>query len=385
MFVSRRLSSTRPLATTHMHGRVEALRAAGVPVIDFSIALSHFPAPQAVRDAVADGLRQHALPYTSVAGAAGLRDALARKAQDDNGIDADSAEIIVTNGAKQALYQSLYAMTDPGDSVIVFRPYWPAYLATAQLLDLNVQLVDLPDAFTPDTLAALPPAKVLVLNNPHNPTGKVHTKAELDLLAGWLAAQGARAIVDESYEKLAFEGLHYSLASRCDWRALGVVTIFSASQSYAMMGWRTGFAVAPRALVTAMETLQGPITAAPAALTQLACGAAFASGETDTMMADYRIRRDLVLDMVKDVPWLRMACPAAGPYLWGDVSALTGDTVTLAEQLLEHCKVAVMPGEALGVPGFIRIGFIADDHATLREGVARILAFGNRLAAGEMI
>jgi aspartate aminotransferase len=304
-----------------------------------------------------------------------------QRAREDNGIACEAAEVIVTNGAKQALYEALYAMTDPGDSVIVFRPYWPAYLATIELLGLRAVLVDLPATVTQATLDALPAAKVLVINNPHNPTGKVFDAAELGLLAGWMARSGCHAIVDESYEKLIFDGGHASLAALCDWRALGVVTIFSASQSYAMMGWRTGFAVAPRQLVDAMETLQGPITAAASALTQIACDAAFASGDPVEMLRDYRARRDLVMAMVAEVPWLRMHCPASGPYLWGDVGALGVDTLEFADRLLDDERVAIMPGDALGMPGYIRIGYISDDTATLREGVGRILRFGGRLAA----
>lgn len=381
MQVSKRLSASRPLATTHMHGRAEALRAAGESVIDFSIAISHFPAPQGVRDAVAAGLRESVLPYTTVAGAGRLRENLAAKARGENGIPCEPGEVIVTNGAKQALYEALYAMTDPGDAVIVFRPYWPAYLATMDLLGLRAALVDLPDTVTEATLAALPAAKVLIINNPHNPSGKVFAAQELRLLARWMEARGCHAIVDESYEKLIFDGAHTSLAAQCDWRRLGVVTIFSASQSYAMMGWRTGFAVAPRQLVDAMETLQGPITAAASAVTQIACDAAFASGEPDAMLRDYRMRRDMVMEMVAGVPWLRMRTPASGPYLWGDVTALGVDTAAFADRLLDEERVAIMPGDALGLPGHIRIGYISDDVATLREGVTRLLRFGNQMVA----
>jgi aspartate aminotransferase len=126
-----------------------------------------------------------------------------------------------------------------------------------------------------------------------------------------------------------------------------------------------------------METLQGPITAAVPMLIQLALAAAFETGEPRAMLADYRQRRDLVLDMVRGVPWLSMRRPASGPYLWADVSPLTMDTAGFAEDLLSHRRVAVMPGEALGAPGHIRIGYISDDVATLRRGVQAIIGFGN--------
>lgn len=379
--ISDRIAHSRPLATTAMHGRAEALRNAGERVIDFSIAISHFPAPPPVVDAVATAIeRERTLPYTEVGGALQVRAALRAKLARENRVDAQVDDIIVTNGCKQAYYQALYAMTDPGDRIAVFRPHWPAYLATAELLGLDVVLADLPASVTPATLDALGQVKVLVLNNPHNPTGKVFTRPELETIRDWAQAGGVHVIVDESYEHLVFDGEHTTLAALCDWRAMGVVTLFSASQSYAMMGWRVGFALAPAALVQAMQTLQGPITAAAPHLSQVAAAAAFATGAPHALVADYRARRDLVLRHFAQVPWIAMAAPASGPYLWGDVRALTMDTIGFAERLLEQQRVALMPGEALGRPGFIRIGYISDDVETLMEGVRRIADFGTQLA-----
>jgi len=364
-----------------MHGRAEALRHAGERVIDFSIAISHFPAPPKVLDAVSAAIaHKSALPYTEVSGALKVREALCAKLAAENRIEATADEIIVTNGCKQAYYQALYAMTEPGDRIAVFRPHWPAYLATAELLGLEVVLADLPDTLSAQTLAAFGQVRVLVLNNPHNPSGKVFTRHELAIIRDWALTGGVHVIVDESYEHLVFDGEHLSLAALCDWRALGVVTLFSASQSYAMMGWRVGFALAPTHLVQAMQTLQGPITAAAPHLSQVAAMAAFATGAPHALLADYRARRDLVVRCFADVPWIGMHAPGSGPYLWGDVRALTIDTVGFAERLLDEERVALMPGDALGRPGFIRIGYISDDVDTLMEGVRRIIAFGTRMA-----
>jgi aspartate aminotransferase len=377
MEMSQRIARSRPLATTAMHGRVDAMKARGDDVIDFSIAISHFPAPAAVHDAVQAGLRLAYLPYTAVGGDAGVRARLAATVVAENQIPAGPSEILVTNGAKQALYQALYVMADPGDAVIIFRPHWPAYVATCRLLELQPVLVDLPGEITEALLDSLPPARILIINNPHNPTGAVLSAVEIERIAAWLRRTGTRAIVDESYEQLIFDGAHVSLAARDDWREIGIVGIYSASQSHAMMGWRAGFAVAPAPLVTAMETLQGPITAAAPMLTQLALAAAFESGTPHDMLADYRQRRDLVLELVRGVPWMTMHRPASGPYLWADISPLTMDTAGFSEELLARCGVAVMPGEALGAPGHIRIGYISDDVDTLRRGVQAIIGFGN--------
>ena len=378
MHTSARIASSRPLATTAMHGRVESMRAEGLPVIDFSIAISHFPAPRPVLDAVAKAVeRERTMPYTSVVGALDVRTRLAAKLLAENGVEADPSEIIVTNGAKQALYEALYTITNPGDSVLIFKPHWPAYVATSQLLGLRPILADLPDAITPTLLDSLETPKVVIINNPHNPTGKVYTRGELEHIRAWVERIGAKVIVDESYEHLIFDGEHVSLAALCDWRKIGVITIFSASQSYAMMGWRVGFALAPAEVVNAMQTLQGPITAAAPHLSQVAADVAFATGTPHEMMADYRRRRDLAVELFAEVPWIVMHAPASGPYLWGDVRSLTMDTVGFAEELIEQKSVAIMPGDALGVPGFIRLGYISDDVATLRDGIHRIVEFGN--------
>jgi len=148
------------------------------------------------------------------------------------------------------------------------------------------------------------------------------------------------------------------------------------------MGWRAGFAVAPAAVARAMETLQGPITAAASALTQIAVDAAFAAPDPAAMRADYRRRRDLMVALFAGLPWLAMASPRSGPYLWADISRLTRDTAGFAEALLARHGVAIMPGEALGMPGWIRLGYIGDDVATLTEGARRLIAFGAALAGG---
>ena len=382
MKISQRIANSRPLATTAMHGRVETMRNEGQEVIDFSIAISHFPAPATVLDAVGAAVEQvRTMPYTSVVGALDVRERLCGKLRRENGVEARPDEVIVTNGAKQALYEALYAMSDPGDSVLIFKPHWPAYVATCQLLGLRPVLVDLPDTITPEILAGYEPARIVIINNPHNPTGKVYTRAELEHIRDWVTQTGAQVIVDESYEHLSFAPVHTSFASLCDWRALGVVTIFSASQSYAMMGWRIGFALAPGALVGAMQTLQGPITAAASHLSQVATVAAFEAGVQQHMIDDYRERRDMVVRRFAEVPWIVMESPDSGPYLWGDIRSITHDTVAFSEALIEEEKVAIMPGDALGVPGFIRIGYISDDVATLMEGVRRVIAFGDRFAA----
>jgi aspartate aminotransferase len=381
MKISDRIASSRPLATTAMHGRVETLRSQGEYVIDFSIAISHLPAPKPVLDAVAQAVEhERAMPYTSVVGALQVRERLRAKLRAENHVEAMADEIIVTCGAKQALYEALYVMADPGDPVLIFKPHWPAYVATAQLLGLRPILADLPEEITPELLDTMERVKVVIINNPHNPTGKVFTRQELIHLRDWAERIGAQVIVDESYEHLAFEGEHISFAALCDWRKLGVVTIFSASQNYAMMGWRVGFALAPAEIVNAMQTLQGPITAAASHITQVAADAAFASGRPHEMMEDYRIRRDLAVKMFAEVPWIVMHSPVSGPYLWGDIRAITDETVAFSEALLEKQRVAVMPGDALGVPGYIRLGYISDDVATLEEGIRRIIAFGDEYA-----
>ena len=214
MKISRRIAASRPLATTAMHGRVEAFRNEGMGIIDFSIAISHLTPPASVLDAVTRAVQEErTMPYTGVAGALDVRRSLCAKLERENAIAANAAEIIVTNGAKQALYEALYAMTDPGDSVLIFKPHWPAYVTTCQLLGLKPVLVDLPDTLTPAFLAACPAADLVIIKNPHNPTGKVYTRQELEHLCAWVHGSGAQVIVDESYEHLSFGPVHTSFAT----------------------------------------------------------------------------------------------------------------------------------------------------------------------------
>lgn len=381
MLISSRMDQLTPLATTAVHGHVEAMRLAGEEVIDFSIAISHFAAPLSVCTTVAHMALNGHVAYTSVGGAHRVKVQLADKLQRENSLEVDPAELILTNGAKQGLFEALSVLSAPGDTIIVWRPYWPAYLASASLLRLHVVQAELPELITAAFLSTLPAARCMIINNPHNPTGKVFSEEELRLLAAWLRTHDCRAIVDESYEKLIFHGRHHSLAGFTDWRALGVITLFSASQSFAMMGWRAGFAVGPRSVIAAMEVLQGPITAAPSELTQAAIGAAFSGADPGDMLDDYRMRRDLVCDMLAGVSWLSVQTPDSGPYLWLDVRALQCDTAVFANQLLSRYRVAVMPGDALGKPGWIRIGFIADDVATLRRGVDLLRRCGDEVDA----
>lgn len=379
MELSNRIRLARPLPTAALHGRVEELKAKGQPILDLSIAFSNYPAPEAVIARTTERLRGAPLPYTSVIGAERLRTSLVKKINHENNIDARIDEVIVTNGAKQAIYEALYVLTDPGDEVIIFAPFWPAYIGMVELLGLRPILVDLPDQISASTLEALPPAKIVIFNSPHNPTGKVFSRAELSCIKNWISANRIYAICDESYEKLVFEGEHISLAALSDWRALGVITVFSASQSYAMMGWRVGFAVAPEAVVRAMEVLQGPITAATSALTQIAAEAAFSLGTPREMIEDYRIRRNIAVELFSAIPWITMHCPEGGPYIWCDISALTADSIGFAEGLLEHENIAVMPGDPFGTPGWIRLSFISDVADTLHKAAAGIIRFGENL------
>jgi aspartate aminotransferase len=180
MKTSARIAASRPLATTAMHGRVESMRSEGRPVIDFSIAISHFPAPRPVLDAVAEAVdAERVMPYTSVVGALDVRARLADKLRKENGIEAAPGEIIVTNGAKQALYEALYVLTDPGDSVLIFKPHWPAYVATAQLLGLRPSWPSCPMRSRRPCWRAWASPDIVIINNPHNPTGKVYTRVEL--------------------------------------------------------------------------------------------------------------------------------------------------------------------------------------------------------------
>lgn len=357
--ISRRASHLHDLPTALLHGKV-----IDKAIIDLSIGFSNQEPPQIAKQAAIQAIRKNKVPYEAVAGSARLRETIAKKIKRENHYTSSPEQIIVTNGAKQAIYEALFVLTNPGDRVLIFRPYWPAYENACYLLNLKPIFVSLENP--PNVL---PRAKILLLNNPHNPTGKVFSRTELVWILKQATKNKMTIIADESYEKLVYQGKHISIASLN--KEIPIISVYSASQSFSMMGWRIGYACGPVHVIQAMEAVQGPITASPNAVSQAALIAVLHSGSRHhaKQLKVFRKNRDLAYSKLTVNTDLKLKKPKAGPYLWINVHKHVNNVEGLQQYLLENKKVAVIAGENFGVSEYIRISFTSVSTKELLKAI----------------
>jgi aspartate aminotransferase len=386
--VSRRTAELGEAAIQHMAQRARALEAAGRSIVNLTIGEPDFATPayicEAAGRAIADGFTH----YAPIAGFPELREAIARKLQEENDLAYEPSDIVVSNGAKQAITNAAFATLDPGDEVILVAPYWASYeqivaLAGGSPVVLGTRSEDgfklRPQALA-DALSER--SKLLILNAPGNPSGTLYEPSELAALAAVVAAHPRLMVIsDEVYEYFAFDGQPVSFATR-DGMRQRTITVNGFSKGFAMTGWRLGYAAAPRPIAAAMAKIQGAFTAGANAFVQKAAVAALAGGRgaVEEMREVYRRRRDLVARELGAVPGLRFVPPAGSFYAFPDVSALlpaagggrmVDDVDELCDWLLEAHGVAVVPGSAFGDARCFRISFAASDEA-LAEGLERI-------------
>ena len=328
--------------------------------------------------AAMNAIKNNEVPYTPVAGTPALKEAISNKVWRENRIKAKSSEIIVTSGAKQAIFETLFVLTNPGDKIILFKPCWPALINICALLQLKPFFLDISQKGH-KSISEFRRAKVIILVNPHNPTGKVFSISELKSLVLFARRNKMTIISDESYEKLIYEGKHSSITSIAP--RSNIITVFSTSQTFSMMGWRLGYAIAPPKIIEAMEKVQGPITAGASAVSQAATEAALKTTSPQKILNEFLARRDYLFSTLIKIPWIRCSKPKGGAYLWCDISRLTKSSAFFANDLLTKKRVAVMPGESFGAPGYIRISFNSAPLSVLHKAVKAIEKIGNKLSS----
>jgi aspartate aminotransferase len=333
--------------------------------------------------------------YTVASGIPELREAICESYRREYGVDVTPAEVLMTVGGKQALFNAAVALFDPGDEVITHAPYWPTIPEQAKLMGARPVIVHTrsEDGFTvhaDDVIAAISPrTKAIVLNSPCNPTGALIDERAVAAIADAAAAKGIWIIVDLCYERLIYERVPHNLPKELFERHRDRTVIAgSASKAFAMTGWRCGWTIAPTPVTAAFNVIQGQSTSNITSITQKAALAAL-EGPQDavaSMLEEYRRRRDGIHGWLTTHPLIRCVKPQGAFYLFPDVSGLlSGDglptSAAFAEALLEHEHVVVTPGEAFDAPGYIRISY-ATSMERLREGAKRILRFAeSRLPA----
>jgi len=381
--LSHRLQQVPPSATLEMTARAQAIRAAGMDVCSFAAGEPDFDTPVFIREAVKAALDQGKTRYGAAAGERVLREAIAAKLQQDNGLDYDPDQILVTNGCKQALYNLMQVLVNPGDEVLIPAPYWVSYPEMVRLA--GGVPVFLPTnrttgyKLTPDQLrqAVTPRTRLLILNSPNNPTGAVYRREELLALAEEVVAQNLWVIGDEIYEKLVYGGAeHMSIAALGPDICARTLVCNGFAKAYAMTGWRVGYAAGAREVIAAAATLQGHSTSNVCTFAQYGALAALQGPQEELhrMRQVFDQRRQRMGEWLRRIPGLVAAEPQGTFYLWVDIRATGLASTQFCQQVLEQQQVALVPGRAFGDDQHVRLSY-ATDQATIDKGMARLAEY----------
>jgi aspartate aminotransferase len=388
--LARRLERIKPSATLAVTSEVARLRAAGIRVLDFGAGEPDFDTPERIKGAALRALAAGATRYTPVAGTDELRRAIVAKLRRDNRLEYGVEETIATCGGKHALYGAFHALFDDGDEVIVPAPYWVSYRDMLVLAGARPRIVPASEAsgfkLDADTLARSigPATRGIVLNSPSNPTGAAFDRAELEAIGAVLVNYPQLVVItDDVYEMFYFDGERppHLLELRPELRSRTVV-VNSVSKTYAMTGWRIGYAAGPEHVIRAMATLQGQMTSNPSSIAQAAAAEALAGcqDEVVAMCDEFRTRRDFVMQRLSRLPGVRCVRPVGAFYALPDVSALftrswrgtpLADAQRTCSFLLEEAHVAMVAGDDFGAPAHVRLSY-ATSRDILHEGFAAV-------------
>jgi len=387
--LSRRLSALTPSSTTATAKKAKALAASGVDVVDFSIGEPDFGTPGHVGAAGIRAIEAGRTKYTDVAGEAALRDAIAGKYEREQNARIRRENVIVTAGAKQAVYNVCQALFDDGDAVALFSPYWVSFPEMLRLTGARPVFIETPlETGWHATAAALEKAasgvRGVILNTPNNPTGAVVSADELGRIVDWCAKRDVWLIYDETYDRFVYDGRKHAPAAALYRDYERIVVTGAASKTFAMTGWRLGWAVGAPALVTAMASYQSHTTSNASSISQAAVLEALTDLESSTasvdeMLARYRARRTVMVEGLSAVPGLRCPTPEGAFYAFPDVSALyarkgVNGSVDFCDKLLAEAHVAAVPGDAFGDDRCVRFSF-SSGRDRIREGVRRFAAW----------
>jgi aspartate aminotransferase len=380
------MAAVRPSPTSAVLALATELRASGRDIISLGAGEPDFDTPQHICDAAVAAIAAGKTRYTPVDGTAELKAAIRRKFERENQLDYTAAQILVTSGAKQALFNLCMALLSAGDEVIIPAPYWVSYPDMVRLADAKPVIVEagIEQDFkiTPDGLrsAITPRTRLLVLNSPSNPTGSSYTRSELEALGAVLQeAPGIVVVADDIYEHIYWADEPFaSFAAACPELADRTVTTNGVSKAYAMTGWRIGYAGGPEKLITAMRTVQSQSTTNPCSVSQAAAQAALDGDQAPVrhMTAAYRERHDYFVTALNTIDGFRCRRGEGSFYAFPEVSGALqqlglGNDVELVERLLRDADLACVPGSAFGAPRYVRMSF-ACSMAELEEAVKRI-------------
>ena len=386
--LSNRLNRLAPSQTLAMSQKSGEMKAQGIDVINMSVGEPDFNTPDHIKEAAKKAIDDNFSRYSPVPGYMDLRKAIVAKLKNENHLDYTTSEILVSNGAKQSVCNTVMALVNDGEEVIIPAPYWVSYPQMVKLAGGTPVIVNAgfeqEFKMTPEQLEAAitPKTRMLILCSPINPTGSVYTKDELAALAEVIKRhEGMYVLADEIYEHINYVGKHESIAQFPGMKERTLI-VNGVSKAYAMTGWRIGFIAAPEWIVKGCNKLQGQYTSGPCSVSQKAAEAAYTTSQecVETMRKAFERRRDLIVSLAKEIPGLEVNCPQGAFYLFPKCSGFYGksyegktisNSTDLAMFLLEEGHVATVGGDAFGDPDCFRMSYATSDD-NIREAMRRI-------------
>lgn len=389
--ISKKAQGITPSPTLTIDAKYKSMVADGVDAVGFGCGEPDFDTPQYIKDAAIAAMLAGQTKYTPAAGTMALRKAVAAKFLRENGISYEPTQIVISNGAKHSLMNTFLVLLNPGDEVIIPAPCWVSYpemvkladgvpvtVETAEENDFKASVKDFEKVLSPKT-------KAIVINSPSNPTGMVYTEAELSEIADFAVKNDLYVISDEVYEHLIYEGKHISIASLGEEIKKRTITINGVSKTYAMTGWRIGFAAADEKIAKAMASIQSHGASNPNSIAQAAAVAALSGGlsEVESMRAEFEKRRDYLTNAINEIDGVSCRKPQGAFYIMMNIDGVLGKAYNgeriesaddFARLFLEAEKVAIVPGTGFGAPNYVRWSYAVDmEH--IKKGVERLKTF----------
>jgi aspartate aminotransferase len=394
--IAKKISSMRESSTIAISQKANLLRKQGVDVISLAVGEPDFDTPENIKQKAVDSIKAGFTKYTPVDGVDDLKASICQKLKRENNLDYSPAEVLVSCGAKHALYNITQVLFEKNDEIIILAPFWVTYPAQVELTgakpviidtsaskDLMVSARDLKACLTPKT-------KAILLNNPCNPSGKVYSKQELEIIAKAAVENNIFIISDDIYEKFVYgDAEHVSAATLGDEVKARTITINGVSKAYAMTGWRIGYAAGPQPIIEAMKKVQGQVTSNPTSISQYAASEALLGPQNDVeqMKNQYQERRDYIVKELNDIEGISCRMPEGAFYVFPNISNLfakktdsaeISDSISFCSYILDEARVALVPGKAFGCDNFVRFSY-ATDMQSIKEAMERIKSAVDKL------
>ena len=396
MNLSKKAIRINPSITLAITSKAKELKSAGIDVVSFGAGEPDFNTPDNIINEAIRAMQEGKTKYTPTSGVLELREAICDKFKNDNGLEYSPNQIIVSTGAKQSLANAFMAILNPGDEVIIPVPYWVSYPELVSLADGKPVYVQTGEEcnykYTIEALEAVvtDKTKAIVLNSPNNPTGTIYSKEELVEIAEFASKHDLIIVSDEIYEKLIYDNnKHISIASLSEDAFNRTIVINGLSKSYAMTGWRIGYAAGPIEIIKLMVSIQSHMTSNTNSITQYAAIEALTSDQDNIndMIAEFEKRRNFMIEKINDIGGLKIIKPSGAFYVMINIENFFGkmingkeitDSLNFSEALLEEEKVAVIPGAGFGLDNYIRLSY-ATSIELIEKGLNRIAIFLGKL------